>query len=314
MAAATEVQPKFRTAARAPHPINLGSLVVQRIGDLDDPQFETATQIKFLGGNAEGVFLVGDGKNHIVVKPADAADRTVLAYNLAKDFNVRIPSARQVTTGSPQGAALLEKAKALEPSGRLAKGLASTGSAILMDFVPGEKLNELANYTSAFNEDMSMETIGRMLVFDAAVLNVDRFKLESGALANPGNVLVSASGPIGIDQDFAKINPPGFGDDDTVETYGPMIAGKMATKLQRPDALAAELVNKLLAQGIQLLSPEKAITAVARGITAGVLVLKQLMAKSNTRIEELVKWAHTFVKGSSLKSEEVREYWAALAQ
>jgi len=98
------------------------SRVVQRIGDLDDPQYETATEIKFLGGNPEGVFLVSDGKKSIVVKPAAEADCTVLAYNLAKDFQVRILSARQATLESPQGAALFEKAAALEATDRLARG------------------------------------------------------------------------------------------------------------------------------------------------------------------------------------------------
>jgi hypothetical protein len=285
---------------------------VQCIGDLDDPQFETATEIKFLGGNAEGVFLVGDGKRSIVVKPADEADRTVLAYNLAKDFQVKIPSARQVTLESAQGSALFERAAVLEKTGRLARGFKAAGSAILMDYVEGERLDKLRSYSSHFNNEASLETLGRMLVFDVAVLNIDRFKLESTAPINPGNLLVTGQGPIGIDQDFAKINSADFGNEDSITEYGPRIVGTMADKLKNPETTARELVKKLISQAIPITNEETARAAISRGIAAGVHVLKGLLA-STTRIEQLVRWAETFVRQSSLKSEEIREYWRALA-
>jgi hypothetical protein len=274
------------------------------------------TSITKLGGNAEGAYLASDGSGQLVVKAGDAPDRTVLAYNLAKDFKVDIPSSRYLPLDSPEGAGLLSKAKDSKVGNSdLAKSLAKVKAAILMALVEGKTLGKLKGLSGETSEDVqklqsdpeNLKTIGRMVVYDATILNADRFKLEFNAPANSGNLMVSQGRPVGIDQDFAKL-----GDEDALEDYKDMFVSRLKGYIANPAKFAADLVEKMKAEGYALFA--NAEKFIEQGIIQGVDILKGLAKDSNTRLEKLVEWAHTFVSASTLKTKPIREYWKELLE
>ena len=288
---------------------------IQRDLDLDNPDFSGNIKMTKLGGNAEGAFLFSEGSQNLVVKPADAPDRTVLSYNLAKDFQVDVPKARFLTLDSPQGKILLQKTASKEGGNtELAGALAKSKGVILMEYVEGKTLGKHKNASVESPEVQQFQAnkenltkIGRMVVFDAAILNSDRFKLEFGGEANSGNLLVGKGGPMALDQDFAKI-----GEEDALEDYKEMFVAKLKPLLADPAKLAIALVAKMEREGYALLTGGEKL--IEEGVRQGIDILGGLAAKTNNRIEKLVEWAKTFVEGSGLKSSPIREYWNELLE
>ncbi|MGH2457631.1 MAG: hypothetical protein ACRDIY_02050 [Chloroflexota bacterium] len=283
---------------------------IQRDLDLDNPDFSGNIKMAKLGGNAEGAFLFSEGSQNLVVKPADAPDRTVLSYNLAKDFQVDVPKARFLTLESPQGKILLQKAAGKEGgNAELAGALEKSKGVILMEYIEGKTLGKHKNASVESAEVQQFQSnkenlakIGRMVVFDAAILNSDRFKLEFGGEANSGNLLVGKAGPMALDQDFAKI-----GEEDALEDYKDQFVKKLKPLLADPAKLAIALVAKMEREGYALLTGGEKL--IEEGVRQGIEILGGLAAKSNNRIEKLVEWAKTFVDASGLKSSPIREYW-----
>ncbi len=194
----------------------------------------------------------------------------------------------------------------------LAGALETSKGVILMEYVEGKTLGkhknasvESAEVRQFQSNPENLKKIGRMVVFDAAILNSDRFKLEFGGAANSGNLLVGQQGPVGVDQDFAKI-----GEEDALEDYKDMFVAKLKPLLADPAALAAALVAKMEREGYALLTGGEKL--IETGVKQGIEILGGLAAKSNNRIEKLVEWAKTFVEGSGLKSSPIREYWNEL--
>ncbi|MEM7094865.1 MAG: hypothetical protein AAF567_17810 [Actinomycetota bacterium] len=287
---------------------------------IDNPDFTGNIVIERLGG-AEGAYRVSEGESSIVLKIADAADKTALAYNLAKDFNIPVPSARWMSLDSPAGAAL--KAKA---SGELKSALDGASAVILHAFVDGVTIGD-AKDESGFDWGVlgttaNRELIGRLLVFDAAVLNFDRFKLETQTPTNSGNLMIAGGGNdlVAIDQDFAKA-----GSEDVLHDFGAHFAAKLQEILKNPQQAAERLVKKLAGEGYALIS-EEGTADVAAGIEAGLLVLRDLSDEHNLRLDTLVEWSKSFVAETEQQSETassereqdhlevaaIRDYWQRL--
>ena|GEM_PF-2832510 len=290
------------------------SAVIQRVLTLDNADFSGVSNIRKLGGNAEGAFLIDDGTGKVVVKISDSADSTVMAYNLAKDFGIKIPSARYLELNTEQGQMLIEQAGKLnkELEGRLQNAKAIT----MWEFIPGDTMDHFKNKSVDDEEVQQFRQnpenfikLGKMLVFDAAILNEDRFKIAFDQPMNAGNLMVAGNQPVGIDQDFAHID----GDSSpqsNLEDYGDMVVSKMQPLLADPDALAARLVTKMVKEGYALFADQE--EPIAAGIQMGIVILRNLADTKNLRLEKLIEWSKTFTPDNKLDPETVRGYWNGL--
>lgn len=288
--------------------------VIQRVLSLDNADFSGVTKIQYLGG-AEGAYLVSDGSGEVVVKIGNAMDSTVMAYNLAKDFGIKIPSSRYLELNTGAGAALI--AKAAELNKQLEGKLKGAEGITMSEYVEGDTLKHFKNKgledekVSAFRKNPdNFVQLGRMLVFDAAILNGDRFKLEGSSEANSGNLMIANNRPVGIDQDFAHMDEYSTAG-EVVEGYGPSYFAKNLTSLlSDPKGMAAALVKKMVGEGYVLFKDMDA--PIALGIGQGIEILKGLADKGNLRLEKLIAWSKTFKPDSDLEADKVREYWNSL--
>jgi hypothetical protein len=186
----------------------------------------------------------------------------------------------------------------------------------LWEFIPGDTLGYFRarglsdEKVAAFRDDPeNFIALGRMFVFDAAILNEDRFKLAFNAAANSGNLMVSGNEPVGLDQDFAQVDQhetPGTNLDD----YGGMVAGKMQALLADPNALATALVKKMVAEEYYMFTGMEEL--LATGVAQGLKILRGLAAEQNVRLETLVAWSKTFNSETDLDANAIRGYWNSL--
>ncbi|MDT8998194.1 DUF4157 domain-containing protein [Paucibacter sp. APW11] len=286
---------------------------VQRVLTLDNADFSEVNQIRKLGGAAEGAYLVSDGDGEVVVKIAEGIDGTVLAYNLAKDFGVATPKGRHLTLDSDAGRALLAKAETLSPE--LFGKLTAASSVTLWSMVRGQTLGQLGTAVGgeqgAIEGEANFQQIGRMLVFDAAILNEDRFKLAFNLATNAGNLMVQDRAPVAIDQDFANIDKdPDSSRNEQIDNYGEMMASRLQALLADPDAMASALCKKLSGEGYKMFAGQEA--PIAAGIRQGIAVLRTLAADDNQRLPTLIGWAKTFDASSDVDAGKVKSYWRSL--
>ncbi|MCD1258920.1 hypothetical protein B5M42_008730 [Paenibacillus athensensis] len=288
--------------------------VIQRALTLDNADFSGVTSIKKLGGNAEGAFLVDDGSGKVVVKISDSAESTVMAYNLAKDFGIRIPSARYLELKTESGQMLIEQAG--KHNKELESKLEGAKAITMWEFIKGDTIDHFKNKSVDDKEVQQFRQnpenfikLGKMLVFDAAILNEDRFKIAFDQPMNPGNLMVAGNQPVGLDQDFAHID----GDStpqNNLEDYGDIVVGKLQPLLANPDALAVQLVSKMVKEGYALFADQQ--DPIAAGIKQGVVILRNLADTKNLRLEKLIEWSKTFTPDSKLDPDTVRGYWNGL--
>ena len=290
-----------------------GSRVIQRALTLDNADFSNVTKIERMGGKAEGAYHVTDGSGNVVVKIDSDTASIVMAYNLAKDFGVKLPSGRYLEVASAAGAKLKEKAATLCPE--LHGKLNTAKSVILWEHITGDLLNYFKQ--KPFSDDKAGELrksrdsfveIGRMLVFDAAIMNTDRFKVESGAHANSGNLMFAHTKPVGLDQEFGKADPS-----YSIRTNlrdSEELANMLNMYLSNPDGLAKELVRKMVSEGYYVFTGQQ--EPIAEGIRAGIAILTRLADRGNTRLDTLVAWSKTFKPDSDLQVDDVRRYWASI--
>jgi len=291
--------------------------VIQRILTLDNANFSEVNNIEKLGG-AEGAYVIEEGSRKVVIKivvkvdDKDMIDSTVMSYNLAKDFGVKIPSARYLKLDTEEGRVLIAKAK-LFPALDLASKLEAANAITLYEHIPGETLRHFENKGLEDEEVKEIRgnlnnfvDLGKMLVFDAAIFNIDRFKVELGdTLANPGNLMIANNQMVGLDQDFARF--------DNYFSPGENLSGYEATYsnfkalLSDPEILAQTLVEKMVTEGYVLF--EGMNEHIAVGIREGIKTLKELADKDNPRVEELIEWSKTFNPDTDLETEKVKEYW-----
>lgn len=293
--------------------------VIQRVLTLDNADFSGVTRIQKLGG-AEGAYLIEEDSSKIVIKvdvkidDKDTIESTVMSYNLAKDFDIKIPSARYLKLDTEEGQILIAKAKEY-PELDLAKKLEDASSVTLWEYIDGRVLGDFKD--KGLEEDAVFQfrenpenfvDLGKMLVFDAAIFNIDRFKIETDQVANRGNLMVAGNQPVGLDQDFARF--------DNFTTPGENIEGaewftsKMKKLLSNPEVLAQLLVEKMLKEHYYLfIDMEEHITG---GIREGIEILRNLANEENPRLEDLISWSKTFNPDTDLETEKVRAYWNSL--
>lgn len=293
--------------------------VIQRVLTLDNADFSGVTRIQKLGG-AEGAYLIEEGSSKIVIKvdvkidDKDTIESTVMSYNLAKDFDIKIPSARYLKLDTEEGQILIDKAKEY-PELDLAKKLKDASSVTLWEYIDGKVLGDFKD--KGLEEDEVFQfrenpenfvDLGKMLVFDAAIFNIDRFKIETDQVANRGNLMIAGNQPVGLDQDFARF--------DNFTTPGENIAGaewfasKMKPLLSNPEVLAKRLVEKMLKEHYFLFIDME--EHIASGIREGIDILRNLADEENPRLEDLISWSKTFNPDTDLETEKVRAYWNSL--
>ncbi|MCR8656574.1 eCIS core domain-containing protein [Paenibacillus endoradicis] len=300
--------------------------VIQRALTLDNADFSGVNNIRKLGGAADGAYLVEDDSGKIVVKVVakvdntEGIDSTVMSYNLAKDFGVKIPSARYLKLDTEEGEAFIDKANSY-PDIDLAKKLKGANAITLWEYIPGKILEEFKGRAledeevKKFRENTeNFVNLGKMLVFDAAILNGDRFKVESDQEANPGNLMIADNQPVGLDQDFAHIDNL-FSPGETLslndkDDYGHMFVTKLKPLLSNPAELAQKLVAKMVKERYVFFSGmDRHIT---EGIQLGIETLKVLANKDNLRVETLINWSKTFKPETDLETDKVKAYWNSL--
>jgi len=290
--------------------------LVQRVLTLDNGDFSEVNKIEKIGGNAEGAFLISDGSGDVVLKISEDIDSAVMAYNLAKDFGINTPKGRYMSLKTLSGITLIEKAQHLLPG--LAVKLEAASSVTLWSLVDGAPLKghqnkgpEDASTKRFMDNPTNFEELGRMLVFDAAILNVDRFKIESGAEANAGNVMIEHDKPVAIDQDFASIDKL---EDSTpseqIETYGQYVSSKMQPFFSDSKALAVRFCQKMEHEGYPMFKTQE--VHVKAGINQGIVILKNLLHDANPRLEKLIAWSKTFKPDTDLNLAAIKAYWKTL--
>jgi hypothetical protein len=287
---------------------------VQRVLTLDNADFSQVSSITKLGGNAEGAYLVDDGGGGaVVVKIAEGIDSTVMAYNLAKDFGVTTPKGRYLLLNTPSGEMLCVKAKQHSPE--LFAKLSKATSVTLWSLVKGKTLGTLGPAVGAEKGaiigDANFEQIGRMLVFDAAILNEDRFKLATGQSANSGNLMVQDHAPVAIDQDFANVDKdPTSSRNDQIDDYGTYFSGKLQPLFSKPESMAGALCQKMVQEGFLMFEGQE--QHILAGLISGIAILRNLLEGSNDRLPTLIAWAKTFDAKSDIDETKVRKYWESL--
>jgi hypothetical protein len=300
---------------------------VQRVLTIDNGDFSGVNEIKKIGGNAEGAFLVSDGPGKIVIKAANGIDSTVMAYNLAKDFGVATPKGRYMDLATPSG--IILKAKASTFCKTLSAQLDKAAGITIWSLVDGDTIDNYkhdisgsgkdngskagAEKESQFEQDpRNFEEVGRMFIYDAAILNMDRFKLEFGnnTAMNPGNLMVEKGRTVAIDQDFANVDKDNSKPNSQLDDYkGSM--GRMIEMLKNPQALAASLCDKL-ATVDKLLAFKGKEAYVKRGLEQGLAILSELANDKNPRLDNLIAWTKTFRADTDLDAANIKEYWKSL--
>jgi hypothetical protein len=309
------VTPGFALTRVAPRQ---STRVVQRVMTLDNADFSAVNEIKHLGGNAECAYLVSDGIGKLVLKADTGIDSAVLAYNLAKDFKLTTPNARYLTLNGSPGETLKQKAQTLCPA--LYNRLKGKAAVTLWSLVQGGTLADLkmkgSDDKKSFATNENAQALGRMLVFDAAIMNGDRFKIEyENTPPNSGNLMIEDNKPVAIDQDFAKIELNSKPGEQLVE-YGERFTNLLKGLLNDPKVFATKFCDKMASEGYIFFSDEKQKKQVVRevesGITNGIDILRQLMNEKNPRLEKLVQWTKTFKSDTDVTVDKIRTYWQGL--
>ncbi len=293
-----------------------------RILGFSSVDFSKIDEVEKIGGNAEGAYRISDQSGSIVVKIAESIDSTVMAHNLSKDFGINTPEGRLLSLNSPAGKILQEKANELNPE--LATKMENASSVTLWSLVNGQTLEKLQINTEDesienFTQDpVNFKTLGRMLVFDVAILNEDRFKVIFNVEANMGNLMISDSKPIAIDQDFAKIDPKIFPDDvirpgEQLEDHKEKFLEKIKEGdfFSNANEMANVLCNKMANEGYFMFLGKE--TNVEDGIREGIDILRGLLDNNSTRLEDMIKFVkERFHEGTDLNVENIRSYWKGL--
>lgn len=267
-------------------PSSTTNQVIQRVLSLDTADFSEVNKIEKKGG-AEGAYLVEDvSGGKVIIKTVvnidekEMIDSTVLSYNLAKNFGIKVPSARYLKLDSEEGRLLIEKSSAFQDLD-LAEKLRGASAITLWEYIDGKTLGEYKNKGLSDEKVIEIRSnlknffnIGKMLVFDAAIFNIDRFKVELGTTeANAGNLMFSNNQLVGLDQDFARyddVSTPGENFEGYNATYGTLFK----ELLSDPDSLAERLVNKMVEEKYYLFTNMKG--PISEGIQEGKIILKEL--------------------------------------
>lgn len=307
-----------------------GGYPIQRKVTIRNADFSEVTAINFLGGVSGGAYRVSDNENSVVVKvvvrkankddlePDFPVSGTALALNLADDFGIRTPDGAQLVLDSPQGRTLKEKASKLN---KKLEGQLATASSVILWEDAGDgsfaKLNVLGqNYnetqaTAFAAKDESFEEIGRMIVYDAAIINGDRIRME-GEL-NSGNILLSGSSPVAIDQDFGKGDPTSSmleNVTDASDDSAYSLSGKMKPYFQNPKAAAEHICGHLISKGYEVFKGKEAL--VEKGLRQGLVILQNLSGEDNERLQELLEWSSQFDGIEGLNTRQIKSYWRKL--
>jgi len=297
---------------------------VQRVLTIDNADFSGVNDVKNLGGAAEGAFLISDGPGKIVIKIADGIDSTVMAYNLAKDFGVATPKGRYMDLSNESGKILKKRAvelntkDSIELAGKLntAKGI-TIWSLVEGDTIDKYKQKKGDESEAGIDKEESFKAnpenfieIGRMFVYDMAILNIDRFRLGTEIGMNAGNIMIENDKPVAIDQDFANIDKKDSKPNQQLNTYKTFM-NDLIVLLKNPAELASQLCLKLVYIDEMPMFDGKE-NEVEIGIKEGIDILRGLASDSNSRLADLIAWTKTFRPDTDLDVANIKTYWKSL--
>lgn len=170
----------------------LASRMLQRLAYVDPPSSWGAVTITRSGEGAKGVYLITSGSDQIVVKPMGAAAPTQYANKVMQQaMGLEAPLTTTYTKGSVEGAQIATllttgPVRGARTDKETRDVVKRSTYFVVMNSVAGKSIQRLddTEATEFIRNDDALKSVGRIMVADAFLGNMDRL---IGASVNLGN-------------------------------------------------------------------------------------------------------------------------------